>query len=135
MSDFENGLIAIRTTVQFMSRIAHVELLQVADKDDLQNDYFTDDEISRAEAVFEDSQDFLAGLLNKQKLRTPSDTNQSSISVHHPSGHGSSAFTLPRITIPVFKGKMTKWESFRDTFQALVGANKTLSNAQKLHYL
>ncbi|XP_029179167.1 uncharacterized protein LOC114946687 [Nylanderia fulva] len=168
MSDFENGLIAIRATVQFMSRIAvnykkagkekftitktklrmeqlrehwqtcckqHVELLQVADKDDLQHDYFTDDEISKAEAVFEDSQDFLASLLDKQELRTPSDADQSSISVHHPSGHGSSAFALPRITIPIFKGEMTKWESFRDTFQALVGANETLSDAQKLHYL
>jgi len=37
--------------------------------------------------------------------------------------------------ISVFKGEMTKWKSFRDIFQTLVGTNDALTNAQKLHYL
>jgi len=113
----------------------HVYLLQLANEDEKKDDYFTKDEIGAAEREFEESLDYLANLIDQLKPRTPPVADQESTSVNHPPGHGTSAFTLPRITIPAFKGEMTKWESFRDSFQALVGTNDALTDAQKLHYL
>jgi len=48
---------------------------------------------------------------------------------------GPSSFALPRITIPKFHGECTKWESFHDSFKALVGENASLTAGQKLYYL
>ncbi|XP_028167947.1 uncharacterized protein LOC114358247 [Ostrinia furnacalis] len=42
---------------------------------------------------------------------------------------------LPKVNIPIFSGKYSEWNTFRDLFQSLIHSNKTLGNAQKLLYL
>jgi len=42
---------------------------------------------------------------------------------------------LPLITLPPFEGEACSWLHFRDTFEALIVNNSTLSNVQMFHYL
>jgi len=42
---------------------------------------------------------------------------------------------LPLITLPTFEGETCSCLHFRDTFEALIVNNSTLSNVQKMHYL
>ncbi|XP_045490597.1 uncharacterized protein LOC123690703 [Pieris rapae] len=42
---------------------------------------------------------------------------------------------LPKITIPIFSGHYSQWNTFRDLFQSLIHSNKSLQAVQKLHYL
>ncbi|KAL0821424.1 hypothetical protein ABMA28_004903 [Loxostege sticticalis] len=51
------------------------------------------------------------------------------------SKENSSFVKLPKISIPIFSGKYTEWQTFRDLFVSLVHNNKALDSVQKLHYL
>jgi hypothetical protein len=42
---------------------------------------------------------------------------------------------LPTIALPVFEGETCNWLSYRDTFEALIVNNTTLTSVQKFHYL
>ncbi|CAB3251377.1 unnamed protein product [Arctia plantaginis] len=42
---------------------------------------------------------------------------------------------LPEIKIPMFSGKYSEWQTFRDLFVGLVHEDKSLDDAQKLFYL
>jgi hypothetical protein len=42
---------------------------------------------------------------------------------------------LPVISLPTFDGNSCSWLQYRDTFEALIVNNNTLSNVQKFHYL
>jgi len=53
-----------------------------------------------------------------------------------PRSHASSAhIKLPVISLPTYEGDTCYWLQFRDTFEALIFNNSTLSNVQKFHYL
>ena len=53
-----------------------------------------------------------------------------------PRSHTSSThIKLPTIALPTFEGDTCSWLHFRDTFEALIVNNTTLSNVQKFHYL
>jgi len=55
---------------------------------------------------------------------------------HTPRSHTSSThIKLPTIALPAFKDDTCSWLHFRDTFEALIVNNTTLSNVQKFHYL
>ena len=55
---------------------------------------------------------------------------------HASQSHASSVnIKLPVIALPVFNGETCSWLHFRDTFEALIVNNTTLSNVQKCHYL
>jgi len=55
---------------------------------------------------------------------------------HTPRSHTSSThIKLPTIALPTFEGDTCSWLHFRDTFEALIVNNTTLSNVQKCHYL
>ena len=55
---------------------------------------------------------------------------------HTPRSHTSSThIKLPTIALPTFEGDTCSWLHYRDTFEALVVNNTTLSNVQKFHYL
>lgn len=54
--------------------------------------------------------------------------------VHAPSSL-SSHIQLPKIKLPSFDGDLTKWCSYRDTFNSLVHENSRLTNIEKFHYL
>jgi len=64
---------------------------------------------------------------------------RSSLSGHSnnsPCSHASSAhIKLPVIELPTFDCNACNWLHFRDTFEALIVNNKTLSNVQRFHYL
>jgi len=42
---------------------------------------------------------------------------------------------LPHIDLSKFSGEFSEWESFRDTFGALIGSNDEITNTLKLYYL
>ncbi|XP_043271176.1 uncharacterized protein [Venturia canescens] len=111
-----------------------VLLQQKASEAQLDHEYFAKDEFLSAEHDFEEALDQLTDLLNQQEKPerpTPKISNSTMIG----EVQGPSNFALLRITIPKFNGEPTKWESFRDSFKALVGENASLTSGQKLYYL
>ena len=46
----------------------------------------------------------------------------------------STHIKLPVIALPTFDGDTCNWLHYRDTFEALIVNNKTLSSVQKFHY-
>jgi hypothetical protein len=68
-----------------------------------------------------------------------SSSPRSSVSQHSNisprSRHRSTHIKLPTITLPTFDGDTGSWLHFRDTFEAMIVNNRTLSNVQKFHYL
>jgi hypothetical protein len=62
-------------------------------------------------------------------------SEQGSSSSTHSTHTGSSQIRLPTIEIPCFDGNVCKWLHYKDTFEALIVNNKSLSNVQKFHYL
>ena len=53
-----------------------------------------------------------------------------------PRSQASSAhIKLPVISLPTYDGDTCHWLQYRDTFEALIVNNSTLSNVQKFHYL
>jgi len=60
-------------------------------------------------------------------------SDNSNISIR---AHGSNVqLKLPAIAVPNFERETCNWLHYRDTFEALVVNNTTLSNVQKFHYL
>jgi len=63
-------------------------------------------------------------------------TNGSGHSNNTAKSHTSSThIKLPTIALPNFEGDTCSWLHIRDTFEALIVNNTTLSNVQKFHYL
>ena len=54
---------------------------------------------------------------------------------HSVHSNNSSHIRLPTIALPTFAGDTCNWLHFRDTFEALVVNNVSLSNVQRFHYL
>ena len=55
---------------------------------------------------------------------------------HTPKSHTSSThFKLRNTALPTFEGYTCSWLHFRDTFEALIVNNTTLSIVQKFHYI
>jgi hypothetical protein len=54
---------------------------------------------------------------------------------HSSSRHSSTHIKLPTIALPTFEGDTCGWLHYRDTFEALIVNNTTLSSVQKFHYL
>jgi len=53
-----------------------------------------------------------------------------------PRSHGSSThIKLRTIALPTFEGDTCNWLHYRDTLEAIIVNNTTLSNVQKFHYL
>lgn len=115
----------------------HVKLQQKATEAMTKHDYFAREEFLEAEDDFEEAMDSLTELLEQQQS-PPSRAvapKEASESTFFGDQRGGSDFALPRIKIPAFRGEPTEWESFRDSFSALVGSNDTLTEAQKLYFL
>jgi hypothetical protein len=51
------------------------------------------------------------------------------------SRYSSTHIKLPTIALPTFDGDTGSWLHYRDTFEALIVNNTTLSSVQKFHYL
>jgi hypothetical protein len=81
--------------------------------------------------------ELLHPLLELPKSRQYSSEGSSSASRNNsPRSHSSSVhIKLPVISLPTFDGDSCSWLQYRDTFEALIVNNNTLSNVQKFHYL
>jgi len=96
--------------------------------------YFVQDHFSTAEDAYYEALDFLIDELGKFK--------NAGIPVHEDSPDSSSfeatkllSSRLPRINLPKFSGEFSEWESFRNTFEALIGFNNKITHTLKLYYL
>jgi hypothetical protein len=71
-----------------------------------------------------------------QPIQSSSESSSSGRRNNSPRSHGSSVhIKLPVISLPTFDGDSCSWLQYRDTFEALIVNNTTLSNVQKFHYL
>ena len=50
-------------------------------------------------------------------------------------GVSQNASRLPKLTLPIFGGDPSKWQTFWDSFDSAVHSNNVLTNVQKLNYL
>ncbi|XP_067214142.1 uncharacterized protein [Linepithema humile] len=115
-------------------RRLHVKLLQIATaKEQRTLSYFQGDEFLAAEEIYQDTADMLQETISRYISTHIVSRNRSIDSSINDSSNN--CFQLPRIALPKFGGKLTDWESFRNTFESLVANNKALFNTQKFHYL
>jgi hypothetical protein len=71
-----------------------------------------------------------------QPRNDSSSSNSSGSRNTTPRSHGSRVnIKLPVISLPTYDGETCKWLQYRDTFEALIVNNATLSNVQTFHYL
>ena len=64
------------------------------------------------------------------------DVSMSGISIHSPTGkHTLSNSKLPKLVLPKFKGDVTNYRAFWETFQSAVHDNEELSTIAKFNYL
>jgi len=88
---------------------------------------------------FEDKAKFnenLHPVMDPPSRRSSPSSSLSGHSNHTLRSHTSSThIKLPTIALPKFEGDTCSWLHLRDTFEALVVCNTTLSNVQKFHYL
>ncbi|XP_043461973.1 uncharacterized protein LOC122498348 [Leptopilina heterotoma] len=69
------------------------------------------------------------------ELSRPASVNSESAILSNGSSVGVSHARLPIITLPNFDGSYERWQSFFDTFNAMVHRNTTLDTITKFHYL
>jgi hypothetical protein len=73
--------------------------------------------------------------VNQPRSRHNSGSSSSESRNTSPRSHGSNVhIKLPVISLPTFDGKICNWLQYRDTFEALIVNNTTLSNVQKFYY-
>lgn len=71
--------------------------------------------------------------LDNIPTKSPSNSSFSNSDISHANNKGSTE--LPKISLPVFSGKIEDWKSFTELFFALVGDNKNITNVEKLCHL
>jgi hypothetical protein len=69
------------------------------------------------------------------ELKHSSHSSESVHSDHPRRSQSSSNIMLPAISLPSFDGNTCSWMNFRDTFEALIVNNSSLSDVQRFHYL
>jgi len=80
--------------------------------------------------------ELLHPVMDSPSRRSSPRSSLSGHSNHTPRSHKSSThIKLATIALPNFESDTCSWLYFRDTFEALIVNNKTLSNVQKFHYL
>ncbi|XP_059047431.1 uncharacterized protein LOC131842882 [Achroia grisella] len=113
-------------------RSNHYKLLEEY-YDKIENDeYFKNEIYDSVEDTYMEYRALLKSTSNKLAVKIKeTDSNKSDQS----KGNNSSLIKLPKISIPLYSGKYSEWNSFRDLFISLIQNNNTLDNVQKLHYL
>ncbi|XP_061724899.1 uncharacterized protein LOC133530860 [Cydia pomonella] len=103
----------------------------VSEEDKCKLSYFTEDLYDTFEERYYIYKGELKTVLHKFSTETRDNktenrsNNQASIS----------DMKLPRITIPMFSGDYTEWQSFYDLFTTLIHKNNSLNDVQRMHYL
>ena len=70
--------------------------------------------------------------VNNQVEVTAQETQSTSQSEE---GQGYAKVQLPKLTMSRFKGELTKWNSFWDSFNASIHENNDISTIDKFNYL
>ena len=95
------------------------------------------DEIDKADTYMEDVYDVMAKLeeLFQKKDARPASAD----ATHSPVTRGQpllmTPVKLPKLMIKPFKGELTAWTTFWDSYQVAVHANRSLSDIEKFNYL
>lgn len=117
-------------------RNSYQQLLKSTKKEQRKNiKYFTEDLYSECEEIYLDVKTEMTDTLQLWNTEKVGDSIQNTSSCSSQKDSSGTEVKLPRINLPTFTGMYEEWQSFEDTFTALISNNKTLSNVQKLHYL
>ncbi|CAK1603670.1 unnamed protein product [Parnassius mnemosyne] len=112
----------------------HQKIIQETSKEERKSCYYFDYEVyDHFEELYYTYKGELRNAL--QKLQPDTDTENKAQQLEQRLCQKPSDTKLPRITIPIFSGDYTEWQSFHDLFLALIHKNDTLEDVQKLHYL
>ncbi|XP_070528272.1 uncharacterized protein [Cardiocondyla obscurior] len=113
----------------------HATLLPLAsDEERESNDYFAKDILSDYEEVFQSTMDYMADSLATLEKSVSLMQIGSPSASYVPQTSLALSF-LPPIPLPPFSGKASKWESYWDTFRALIIDNKELTDFMRMHFL
>ena len=96
-------------------------------------------EIEQADTYMEDMYDAIAKLEQLSLKPSSAATTSSAASTSEPLPSRDSAsesrVKLPKLTIQPFKGELTTWTTFWDSFEVAIHKNRSLSNIEKFNYL
>ena len=93
-------------------------------------------EIERADAYMEDVYDMMAKLEQLfQKKNSVAPTGAAPSPGVSKGAAGESKVKLPKLTIQPFKGELTTWTTFWDSYQVAIHENRSLSDIEKFNYL
>ena len=92
-----------------------------------------EDQYFEVKAMFHE---LLHPVMDPPSRRSSPRSSLSGESIHTPRSHTSSTHIKPpTIALPNFEGAICSWLHVRDTFEALIVNNTTLSSIKKFHYL
>ncbi|XP_076638849.1 uncharacterized protein LOC143350709 [Colletes latitarsis] len=100
----------------------HLELARVDETGDYENS------IVEFESSYYACAEVLDNLQNSNKKSASTTSDQAKTLTN-------ASVVLPRIDLPTFDGNLLEWQSFYDTFKAMVHENEDILGVQKFHYL
>jgi len=107
-------------------RDLYVKLLQLITTEEQRSiPYFSKEEFLAAEDSYHETADALQEVISRFTSSQFSGNRSADSSFR---ALNNNNFQLPRIALSKFSGKLTEWESFRNTFESLVAVNEALSN-------
>jgi len=113
---------------------ANDEIVEGADPNDLQSNYFTQKEFEKAFAMYD-----RVIIRIQTKLDKLEKTSTQPATINLPANMvlntEKSKLKLKPVDIPNFSGDYKKWISFRNVFDSMVHNDKKLDNLEKMHYL
>ena len=121
----------------------HVKLQQLEAKlkvlSDIDKDILSKCDVGEIEHEIEESEAITAKIMNCQQriheaIRAPTEPSV----VHNPTSVPTSTPMkpkLPKLTLPKFKGELTSWTTFWDSFKSTVHENPNMSKIDKFSYL
>ena len=100
-------------------------------------------EVTTIDKEIEESEEFTASIIrlkckieNASKVNMPTQQNVGSAqTTAQPVNQNAVRTRLPKLYLPKFRGDVTKWNTFWDSFQSAVHRNEGISNIDKFNYL
>lgn len=98
-------------------------------------DTSTDSTIDQEERTVFDDRYFHAIATAKAHIQSYEPKTNASLGPSPQSCNSQTSVRLPQLNLPTFNGSYDQWNQFRDTFDALINQNTTLSKVQRFYYL
>ena len=100
-------------------------------------------EVTTIDKEIEESEEFTASIIrlkckieNASKVNMPTQQHvRSPQTTSQPVNQNAVRARLPKLYLPKFRGDVTKWNTFWDSFQSAVHRNEGISNIDKFNYL